>query len=431
MDRRELFEEQFMDFIRWFKRDIFSRYTKADFRRMERNNFIVLVVGFSAVLAAYILLHNFAPGHPILWGAPLFAASVWVMRYGGIIHMRAHSPQNLTGVWLFDRAIDVMGLASTGVSTNVFKRRHLAAHYNDVGNFSRMFSAAWLTFDDLPACYYLKPYLLIKFLLDKNFCKTEKIDRRLLFVETVLFYGYYAAVIYEFFWLHSYFLLVFHMIPSCILMSAQIVGATIVHSGADNRNSFDSNGIFDPKKLKGLFRLTVWFNNLLTCNFEINHGIHHAYPPLPLSVINREYEHFHKHILANYKNVRLNQVMAHRMHRNILERLPQPRWFDYVVTFGFNILAHLCVCFTIMGVPIPPNLFERLLVDYRLYVYSSRRERRANFIRFMDSMHFLERWAEIPEPNSYLRFFHRRYERYKAYLEATAMEPVTGANVSQ
>jgi hypothetical protein len=62
-------------------------------------------------------------------------------------------------VWLFDRIIDVLGLTSCGVSTNIFKRRHLAAHYNDVGNVARLFSTAWLTFDDLPECYYLKPYL--------------------------------------------------------------------------------------------------------------------------------------------------------------------------------------------------------------------------------------------------------------------------------
>ena len=55
MDRRELFDEQFMHFIRWFKKDIFSRYTKAEFRRMERNNFLSLIFGYLAVLATYIL----------------------------------------------------------------------------------------------------------------------------------------------------------------------------------------------------------------------------------------------------------------------------------------------------------------------------------------------------------------------------------------
>src|SRR5207244_5947119 len=99
-----------------------------------------------------------------------------------------------------------------------------AAHYNDIGNFSRLFSQAWLTFDDLPACYYLKPYLLIKFLFDKKFCEAEKIDRRLLLIETLLFYGYYAAMIYELFALHSYFLLVFHMFAVLLIASSQFLG---------------------------------------------------------------------------------------------------------------------------------------------------------------------------------------------------------------
>ena len=66
-----------------------------------------------------------------------------------------------------------------------------------------------------------------------------------------------------------------------------------------------------------------------------------------------------------------------------------------------------------MGLPFPPNLFERFLVDYRLYLYSTRRERRENFVRFMDNLHFAERWAETPDPNTYLRFFYRRYQRYQ------------------
>ena len=57
MDRKELFDEQFMDFIRWFKKDIFSRYTKADFRRIERKNFLLLVFGYLAVLSEYLLCH--------------------------------------------------------------------------------------------------------------------------------------------------------------------------------------------------------------------------------------------------------------------------------------------------------------------------------------------------------------------------------------
>jgi len=336
--------------------------------------------------------------------------------------MRAHSPRNLTGVRLFDRIIDVMGLVSCGVSTNVFKRRHLAAHYNDVGNLSRLFSTVWLTFDDLPASYYLKPYLLVKFLCDKEFCKNEKIDRRLLLLETLFFYAYYAVMICEIVVFHSYFILAFNMLPGLLIAASQILGAIIVHSGIDKRNSFDSNGIFDPKKLTGLFAVSAWFNGLLSGRFVVNHGIHHAYPPLPLTIINAEYEHFNQHILANYDNVRFNQVLTHRMHGNILARLPEPTWLDRGVTLMLAAFAHLCVTLTIMGLPLPPNVFERLLVDYRLYFYSTRRERRENFVRFLDGQRFAERWAEMAEPNTYLRFVGRRYESYKAYLAKTAQQ---------
>src|SRR5262245_2090501 len=75
---KELFDEQFIDFIRWFKKDIFSRYTKADFRRIERKNFLHLVFGYLAVLVTYILCHIFIPAHLVVWGVPLFIASVWV-----------------------------------------------------------------------------------------------------------------------------------------------------------------------------------------------------------------------------------------------------------------------------------------------------------------------------------------------------------------
>jgi len=420
MNRKELFDDQFMDFIRWFKKDIFSRHSKADFRRTERQNFLCLIFGYLAVLSTYILCRTFLPVHPVVWGVPLFVAAVWVMKRAGVIHMRAHSPQNLTGVWFYDRVIDVLGLASCGVSTNIFKRRHLAAHYNDVGNVARLFSNAWLTFDNLPACYYLKPYLLIKFLCDKEFCRVEKIDRRLLFIETIFFYLYYAAVVCELVVWHSYFLLVFHVLPSLLVDSSLFIGAAIVHSGVDKRNSFDSNGLFDPKQLTGLFRVSVWFNSLLSDYFIVNHGIHHAYPALPLSVINAEYEHYHQHILSHYDNVRFNQVLTHRIHGNILSRLPAPTWFDRGVTLGIAVVAHLYGSIVIMGLPFPPNIFERLLVDYRLYLYSTRRERWENFVRFADSVRLAERFAETPEPNTYLRFFHNRYQRYKAYLAATA-----------
>ena len=210
------------------------------------------------------------------------------------------------------------------------------------------------------------------------------------------------------------------MLPGMLIASSQILGATMVHSGVDKRNSFESNGIFDPKQLTGLFAVSARFNGLLSGTFLVNHGIHHAYPPLPLSIVNAEYEHFNRHILSHYDNVRFNQLLTHRMHGNILARLPRPTWFDRGVTLLLAALAHSCVSLTIMGLPFPPHLFERLLVDYRIYLRSTRRERYENFVRFMDNLNFVERAAATSEPNTYLRFIHRRYDRYQAYLTKTA-----------
>ena len=100
--------------------------------------------------------------------------------------------------------------------------------------------------------------------------------------------------------------------------------------------------------------------------------------------------------------------------------MPEPNWFDRGVTLAIAVIAHLAVTLTIMGLPFPPNVFERLLVDYRLYLYSTKRERLESFVRFLNSVDFEARWAETAEPNTYLRFFHRRYERARAYLEKTA-----------
>jgi hypothetical protein len=270
----------------------------------------------------------------------------------------------------------------------------------------------------MPAVYYLKPYLLIKFLCNKEFCRIEKIDRRLLLLETIFFYGFYAAMFFELIVLHSYFLFLCNMLPGLLIASSHILGAATVHSGVDKRNSFDSNGLFDPKKITGLFGVFVWFNGLLSGKLVVNHGIHHAYPPL--SIINCEYEHFHRHILAHYDNVRFNQVLTHRMHANILARLPEPTWFDRGVAVIISVLAHTCISLSLMGTPFPPTVFEHMLVDYRIYLYSTRRERCENFVRFLDALRFTEKCDEMSKPNTYLRFVRGRYDRSQAYLLKTA-----------
>src|SRR5258706_10433943 len=98
INQKELFDDRFMDFVRWLKKDSFSRYTKADFQRIERNNFLTLVIGYLGLLGTYLLCRAYIPDHPFLWGVPLFCAAIWVMQRVGVIHMRAHSPHTLTGV---------------------------------------------------------------------------------------------------------------------------------------------------------------------------------------------------------------------------------------------------------------------------------------------------------------------------------------------
>jgi hypothetical protein len=426
LNRDELFDEQFLDFMRWFKKDVHSRYKKSDFQKIERNDFLFLVFGYIALIGCYISFRANLPEHPFLWGIPLFIASIVVIKKASVVHMRTHAPQNLTGNKVFDRAIDILGLASCGISTNVLKRRHLAAHYNDVGNVSRLFSTAWITFDELPMSYYVKPYLLIKFLLDKEFCENEKIDRRLLLIETILFYGFMAAIIYETFFLHSYFLLAFHVLPGLLVSSSQAMGASFAHSGVDKRNSFESNGLFDPKKLTGLLKVSNAYFAFFNDNFTINHGIHHAYPRVPLEIINKEYEHYHQHIFATYKDVRFNQLNSQKMHKNILERLPTPNFLNVIVTLFICVVAHVSICLTILGFFIAPIPFEPFLVDYRIFTKSTPVERMTNFIKFMDNVELHEKFQQTKEPNTYLNFVHARYQRFKARLAtavATATQP--------
>lgn len=329
--------------------------------------------------------------------------------------MRTHCPNKLTGIGWVDRAIDCLGLAMAGVSPTLFGRRHLAAHYNDIGNISKLFSEVWLTFDKMPLSYYSRPQVLLKFLLDPKFCREEKLDRPTLLVETISFYIYLGALVTELFW-GSYFLLMFHLFPSLLLSSCQILSAVIVHSGIDNRNSFESNGIFDYQTADGLFKVTLWFYGLLNNGFFVNHGIHHAYPQVPLDIINKNYKQYHRKILQDYTGVRYNRVISHDMFGPLLKRLKKPNLFDYVVTFLICNIALFAMMLTIMGLPMPPTVFEPLLVDYRIFLVYRKSERIACMVVFWDKMHLQQRYQSIPRPNVYLEMIYSRYRKMKHYL---------------
>jgi len=86
------------------------------------------------------------------------------------------------------------------------------------------------------------------------------------------------------------------------------------------------------------------------------------------------------------------------------------------------VLAHLCVCLTIMGVP-----FHRIYSNGSWSIIDStlldRRERRQNYVRFMDSMHFAEAGPKHRTP-IVLCFFYRRYKELSGLLANEAYQPL-------
>lgn len=418
LKRDEMFDDQFIDFMRWLRNDLKGVYTREDFQDIERGNMITLLVGYAALVGLYGVLHQLAPEHAWLWGAPMFAGALYCCIKAEVIHMRTHVQGDLTGSRALDTAVDYLGLALSGVSPNLFRRRHLAAHYNDVGTVSKLFSSVWLTFDKVPIIYYLKPWLLIRFLMDPKFCKDELIDRRQLVVETFFFYGYLAALVAELWLLDSYFLLVFHLIPGLWVAGSQIVGAAMVHSGADGQNTFESNGLFDPREARGLIRVPLWWFGLFNANFFINHAIHHAWPQLPLPIINQHYRRWYDHILSTYHGVRYNTVLSQRVHAELLGRLPAPGPLSYAVAFLVTLLVHVSTVLAALGLPFPPVIFELAMVDWRVFFYSTRRERMQAKVAYLEGIGLPERFASSPNPNTFLRFYHRWYLRMKGTLAA-------------
>ncbi len=418
LNKKEMFDASFVDFMKWYKDDIHQRYSRQDFQAHHRWNFLIFAVGGVALLACYVYFHTHYPNYALAWGIPMFAASFWVAQKGELIHLRAHSPNSLTGWKWLDKVIDVLGLAWTGVSPSLFKRRHCAAHYNDVGNFSRLFSDVWITFDQIPVTYYLRPHLLLRFLFNEEFCREELLNRKQLAIEILGFYTYLGVMIWEL--THgSYFLFVFNLIPAFILSGSQVLSAIIVHSGVDRRNSFESNGIMDPKTCDGLFKLPLTFYNLIGAGGIVNHAIHHAYPQVPLEIVNEDYERLNQHILNSYPNVRYNAVLTMKVHQNLLERLGPPNIFDYFVTFCVSVVALFNAILIVVGVNIvPPVIFELMLVDYRVYFASTKWERYTNWVTFGDAINLAERYLSTPAPNSYLEIVYGIYCEMKQYLEA-------------
>lgn len=245
-------------------------------------------------------------------------------------------------------------------------------------------------------------------------------------METVGLYCYLIMLVVELYF-GSYYLLVFHLLPLLVFHGGEIMGAMLTHSGIDKRNSFDSNGLFDHKA-EGLFGVMVWLLNTIANEFPINHGIHHAYTQLPLAVVNRDHTFINDYILKSYKNVRYNTVLAHKVQKNLLAKLPPPRWYNYVIQFAVDSLLIIDGILTLVGAPVPPPVaFEFLIVDYRLALVP-KEQRYANMVGFWDTLQFIPRLKEMTTTNAYLQLVFNNYSYFKKYIEergvpATVFKP--------
>jgi len=277
----------------------------------------------------------------------------------------------------------------------------------------------WLPFITLPPVFYLQPHKIWMMAMDKEYCDKEKLNRTQLFIEAIGLYIYLTALFVELY-LGSYWLFVFHMCPLLLYHASQIMSATLAHSGIDKRNSFNSNGMFDPDTASGLFALSLrmfcWIGNW----GPVNHGFHHAFSQLPLEIINRDYKKLNKHCLETYKNVRYNNLICMISHKNILDRLPEPRWYNYCIQFVVTSLVMFVSVFTILGLPVPPVVFELVIVDYRALLYSTKAERYANYIAQWNEVELIQRKQEVVNPNAYFVLFCAYYEDMLAYLKKHA-----------
>jgi hypothetical protein len=420
----EMFDRDFQDFCQWMRKTYGSKYTLPVMRQLNRRMTLELLLYLSISLLIYLLLRIYFYQYVSLWFLPMFLFSLlYVMPKEEIVHMRAHWCTNMTGSDFMDKCIDWTMMIICGGSKESFRRRHIAAHYADVANFARIFSDVWLPFITLPPVFYIRPHLLLRLVIDKEFCAREKLNRTQLFIEMIGLYLYISALFAEMIYLRSFWLICFHFCPMMFSHASQFLAASVCHSGVDKRNSFNSNGLFDPDTIpdsQALFRLTVRIITRISDGGLINHGIHHAFTQLPLPIVNKEYKKINKHILETYKNVRYNQVLSQIVQKQLFARIPAPKWYDYVIQGFLTLVIIFMTCLTVLGLPVPPTIFEACLVDYRIFFYSSRAERYANQIGFLDAMEMVARKHELVNPNAYFVLVLKNYEKMLDYLKKYA-----------
>jgi fatty acid desaturase len=413
-----VWDPQFLEFSKWLRKTYFKDIGIQEMQKMNRENFFKMVTSVFFQISIYWVLYFTIPQYFYLWALPLFVFNCYLIQFGEIIHTRAHWPKKMTGSEQMDSLVDTVAIIITGTSKEGFRRRHIAAHYSDVGNLSRIFSDVWIPFSQFPSTFYIYPHKLLMLFMDVEYCRRENLSRQQLMVEMIGFYSYLSLMIYEVLFCDSCFLLVFHMGPGVIYHGAQVMGAMIAHSGIDKRNSFNSNGLFDWREAKGLFKVTLFVVDLFACGGCSNHGIHHAHTQLPLHMINNNLREINAYCLKTYKDVRFNTVLSHNIYGDLHAQLPAPQWYDYVIQacFIFVLLAYSAII--IMGAPLPPPIaFENMLLDYRWPFYVNKADVWARWKIYVDHLQIQSRKQLVVSPNAYLDIVANNFPRCEAYMK--------------
>lgn len=412
-----VWDPQFLDFSKWLRKTYFKDIGIEEMQAMNKENFYKMAGSLVAQFTLYWLFHFTVPEYFWLWGAPLFVLNCWLVQFGELVHTRSHWPKNMTGSTEMDSIVDSVAIIVTGTSKEGFRRRHIAAHYSDVGNLSRVFSDVWLPFSQFPSTFYMYPHKLLMLFLDVEYCRRENLSRQQLLVEMVGFYTYLCFMMYEVFFCETCFLLVFHMGPGTIYHGSQVLGAMIAHSGIDKRNSFNSNGLFDWREAKGLFKVTLFVVDLFANGGVSNHGIHHAHTQMPLAMINKNLREINAYALKTYKGVRYNNTLTMNYYTDLYESIPEPQWYDYCIQATFTFFCLFYSALIIMGAPLPPPIvFEQVLVDYRFHFYVNKADMWARWRVYADALEVKSRKELIVSPNAYLTLFSSFYPRCDEYL---------------
>eukprot|EP01099_Mayorella_cantabrigiensis_P009044 TRINITY_DN96_c0_g1_i2.p1 TRINITY_DN96_c0_g1~~TRINITY_DN96_c0_g1_i2.p1 ORF type:complete len:510 (+),score=122.41 TRINITY_DN96_c0_g1_i2:79-1608(+) len=412
-----VWDPQFLEFSKWVRKTYFKDIGIEEMQTMNRIGFYKMFASLTLQFSIYWVLYWTVPEYFWLWSVPLFMLNCYLVQFGEIIHTRAHWPKKMTGSDQMDALVDSVAIIITGTSKEGFRRRHIAAHYSDVGNLSRIFSDVWIPFTQFPSTFYIYPHKLLLLFLDVEYCRRENLSRQQLLIEMIGFYSYLSLMLYELLFCNSCFLLIFHMGPGVLYHGAQVMGAMVSHSGIDKRNSFNSNGLFDWREAKGLFQVTVFMVDLFANGGASNHGIHHAHTQLPVALINKNLREINAYALKNYKDTRYNNILAHYIYYDLHAMLPPPKWYDYIIhaAWIFSLLVYNSII--IMGAPLPPpTTFENLVCDYRFYFYFTRADVWARWKIYAEYIQIKARKELIVSPNAYLDIVAGFFPRCEAVL---------------